>query len=189
MKIILGSHSPRRRKILEEMGYKFEVMSPNIDEKAIRFDDPKKLTLTLAKAKAEALKTKIFEPSILITSDLVVVWEGKILEKPENEKELREFLQGYNLHPAETIGAIVVTNTKTGKQVEAIDTAKVHFNPFSEEDIQEIIKDGKAFDFAGGFYVEGDLWAKHINKIEGTKYSALGLSKNLVEKLISEVIQ
>jgi len=42
--IILGSQSKYRRKILENMGYDFKIMPANIDEKAIRFDDPKKPT-------------------------------------------------------------------------------------------------------------------------------------------------
>jgi len=56
MKIILGSASARRKDILQQMGYEFEVMSANIDEKAIRFDDPKKLTLAIVNAKADALE-------------------------------------------------------------------------------------------------------------------------------------
>lgn len=53
MKIILGSQSRSRRKVLEKLGYEFEVMPADIDEKAIRFDDPTKLTLVLARAKAD----------------------------------------------------------------------------------------------------------------------------------------
>ena len=39
MKIILGSNSKSRRKVLTDMGYDFEVVAPNIDEKAIRHPD------------------------------------------------------------------------------------------------------------------------------------------------------
>lgn len=41
MKIILGSQSQWRQQILKEMGYEFEVMSADIDEKAIRHKDPR----------------------------------------------------------------------------------------------------------------------------------------------------
>lgn len=95
MKIILGSQSKGRRGIMQTMSYQFETMSPNIDEKAIRFDDPQKLTLARANAKADALIPKITEPAILITSDQVVAWDGKILGKPENEIEAGKFSRGY----------------------------------------------------------------------------------------------
>lgn len=188
MKIILGSKSERRKLVLEKMGYEFEVMSPDIDEKAIRIENPKELTLAIAKAKAEALKEKITEPAILITADLVVVCNGKIREKPVNEKEARDFLASYEFFPAETVGAIVVTNTANGKQASALDFGKILLNSFSEKDIDEIIKDGNVFNLAGGFTIIGDLWEKHVKKIEGTRDSMLGLSKELTKKLISEVI-
>ena len=43
LRIILGSASPARKKILQEMGYEFDVLPAGIDEKAIRSDDPRKL--------------------------------------------------------------------------------------------------------------------------------------------------
>ena len=81
MKIILGSQSAGRKKVLEGMGYEFETMSADIDERAIRLEDPVKLTLALAVAKSEALLPKIKndEGVILITSDQVVVCNGKII--------------------------------------------------------------------------------------------------------------
>ena len=187
MKIILGSQSKGRRKMLEEMGYEFEVESANIDEKAIRIDDPKELTLALARAKAEALRAQFLEDAILITSDQVVVWNGEIREKPQDEKEAEEFLEGYNIHPAQTVTAVVVTNTATDKQAQGVDIATVYFSTFSEKDIREIIEDKSLFEMAGGFTVEGELWERHINKIEGKRDSVIGLPKELTERLIKEV--
>ena len=88
MKIILGSQSKGRKKMLEEMGYEFEVMSADIDEKAIRFENPKELTLALARVKAEAIKPKIYGSALLVTSDQVVTWNGQIREKPENTEQV-----------------------------------------------------------------------------------------------------
>ena len=73
MKIILGSQSKNRQKILRESGFVFDIMPSNIDEKAVRLHDPKDLVLTLARAKAEALLPKIKEPVLLITSDFVTI--------------------------------------------------------------------------------------------------------------------
>lgn len=42
MKIILGSKSKGRRGVLESLGYEFEVMLADIDEKVIRSDDPQR---------------------------------------------------------------------------------------------------------------------------------------------------
>ena len=60
-KIILGSESTGRAKVLREMGYEFTVMPANFDAKTIRWTDPEVLTLALAKAKAKALLPRITE--------------------------------------------------------------------------------------------------------------------------------
>ncbi|MDD4358873.1 MAG: Maf family protein [Candidatus Pacebacteria bacterium] len=188
MKIILGSQSKLRKKILEEMGLEFEVMPADIDERAIRFENPQELVISIAKAKAEALKPKISGDAILITSDLVVFCNGGIREKPKDEKEARQFLESYNIYPAKTIGAIVVINLKTGKTIQEVDITQVFFNHFSKEDIDNFIKEGDVFNMAGGFSVEGELWMSHIERIEGDKDSARGMSKNILSRLIEEVI-
>lgn len=69
MEIILGSQSKGRRGVLERAGYTFDVMSADIDERAIRRDDPKELTRALARAKADALLPKIVGQALLVTSD------------------------------------------------------------------------------------------------------------------------
>jgi len=130
MKIILGSSSAGRKLIMneltEELGVTFEIMSPDIEEKIIRLENPNELVMAIANAKADALIPEIKEPAILICSDQVVLYKNKIREKPIDEKEAREFLQSYaNVHP-ETIGAVVVVNTETGKRVGGLQTSKIY---------------------------------------------------------------
>ena len=113
MKIILGSKSVRRKWVLKNAGYDFEVMTADIDEKKIRISDPRQLVLALAHAKAEAILPKINTPGVLITADQVVVCNGKILEQPRDEKEAREFISYYLEYPMETVSSIVVTDVMT----------------------------------------------------------------------------
>ncbi|TSC78526.1 MAG: hypothetical protein G01um101433_191 [Parcubacteria group bacterium Gr01-1014_33] len=127
------------------MGYEFEVMPSGIDEKAIRSENPRKLVLMLAYAKAEALLPKIQEPAILITSDQVVLCDGKIHEEPQNEKEAREYLQNLGLSLVEAVTGVVATNTFAKKQVEAVDVCRIVFSEIPEEVIEEYIQSGEAF--------------------------------------------
>lgn len=187
MKIILGSQSKGRSRVLKSMGYQFETMTPNIDEKVIRFDDPQKLTLALANAKANALLPKIIGPAILITSDQVIAWNGKILEKPKNKNEAREFLMGYMTHPPETVTAVVAVNTATQERRSGVDMAKVTFRKISESVIDEIIKESDIFSLAGGFSVEDPKLSDYIAKIDGAVDSVIGLPKELTERLIKQV--
>ncbi|CAH2052193.1 unnamed protein product [Thlaspi arvense] len=76
-KLILGSSSIARRKILTDMGYQFAVMSADIDEKSIRNEKPEELVLALAKAKAVVSKLQTNECEdegehrVLIAADTV----------------------------------------------------------------------------------------------------------------------
>ncbi|MDO8261486.1 MAG: Maf family protein [Candidatus Magasanikbacteria bacterium] len=187
MRLILGSQSKGRKKMLEEMGLDFDVMAADIDERAIRFADPKVLVLAIANAKAEVLKTRISEPAILITSDQVVSWNGIIREKPENEEEAREFMAGYNICSPNTVVAVVVTNLSTGKKAEGVDVAKVNYKKLSESDIDYLIKNGDIYNLAGGVDIDG-IWESFVESIEGTRDGVIGLPKDLVRKLIEEVL-
>lgn len=187
MKIILGSQSQSRKKILEEMGYDITMMPSYIDEKQIRFDDPKKLTLALAHAKADALFPRIAEPVILITADTVVVWRGGIQEKPVDAEEATVFLRGYHEAPAEVVCGVVVTNTKIGKQHEGVDVAKIWFRQIPEDVIARYIESGDPFLYAGGLNREHPILNEFAERIEGESESIMGLPVALTRRLIREV--
>ncbi|HLD21587.1 MAG TPA: Maf family protein [Patescibacteria group bacterium] len=189
MHIILGSQSHGRQKILREMGVEFEVMASNIDEKTIRFNDPKQLTLALAHAKAEALLPNISQNAILITSDQVVVCHNQILEKPENEQEERIFLRMYKTHPAQTVTAVVVTNTATRVQRSGVDIATVYFQPIPEHIITQLIAEKNVFTQAGGFSIDDPLVKPYIERIEGSRSSIIGLPDVLTRQLMIDVQQ
>ena len=89
--LILGSGSASRALILREAGLAFEVAKPDIDEKAIRFDDPSRLVMALGRAKAAALREGPFgarfarDRALLLTGDQVVVC-GDEANKHRNDR-------------------------------------------------------------------------------------------------------
>ncbi len=186
MKIILGSASKWRRKILQEAGYSFEILIPNIDEKSIRDNDPVKLVLKIARAKAKILLPKITGPALLITTDQVVYCDGEIFEKPASAKEVKKFIHTYHQHPAQTITAVIVTNTHTGEYVEGVDIVNVHFNQIPDPVVERLIEEGEIFQCAGGFQIEdehGEL-NPFITSIDGEMDSVKGLPMQLLSSLL-----
>ncbi|GMI89744.1 hypothetical protein like AT5G42770 [Hibiscus trionum] len=168
-KIILGSSSMPRRKILAEMGYEFTLMSADIDEKAIRKEKPEELVMALAEAKADAILHRLpvgdyvkeAEPTLLITSDQVVVYEGVIREKPADAEEARKFLKGYLGGHCATVGSVLVMNLKTGFRKGDWDKVEIYFNQIPDEVIEKLV---------------------------GTIDSVLGLPKALTDKLMKEAL-
>ncbi|XP_076937575.1 uncharacterized protein LOC143605298 isoform X4 [Bidens hawaiensis] len=165
-RIILGSSSVARQKILAEMGYKFTIMSADIDEKAIRTEKPEDLVMALAKAKADAIvsklqiaddQTKDEKSSILIASDTVVVYEGAIREKPSDEDEARQFIKSYSGKHASTLSSVFVTNLKTGFTKGDWDKVEIHFHEIPDNVIDKLIEEGLVLRVAGALIIEHPL--------------------------------
>ena len=190
--LVLGSGSATRKAILQELGFKFEVCKPDIDEKAIRFDDPAELVMALGKAKASALLESHHadrfreEGALLLTGDQVVVCADTILEKPESEEEARQFISLYAKNPPSTVGSCVVTDPRSGQQWAAVDRASVTFSTIPDSLVDSLIEEGEVFYCAGGLMVEHPLLQPHIVRLDGGMDSIMGLCKETVVRLLRE---
>lgn len=94
--------------------------------------------------------------------------------------QARAFIEGYSRAPAATVGSVVVRNLRTSKQVEAVDTARIHFQPIPEAVVEQLVAEGLVFRCAGGLMIEHPLVEPLIIRIEGTPDSIMGLPKRLV---------
>ena len=95
-------------------------MIPDIDEKAIRHDDPYTLPVLIAKAKAEAIIGRLdknMSPFVLLTSDQIVLFGNEIREKPVDENEAEKFLSSYSNQNVSTVSAVVATHFPSGKSI------------------------------------------------------------------------
>ncbi|KAJ1697232.1 hypothetical protein LUZ63_005744 [Rhynchospora breviuscula] len=182
------------------MGYQFTIVSPDIDEKAIRLEKPDDLVMALAQAKAEAIRRKFQdkclsnkevegEPTLLITSDQVMVNRGMIREKPLNEQEAREFIKGYSGNFAVAVGYVLVTNLKTGVQKGEWDKPEIHFHEIPDEVIERVIKVREITNVAGGFRMEHPLAAPYVKEVVGAMDSVMGLPRELTKRLLEEALE
>jgi len=189
MKIILGSQSENRKQVLLRAGYIFDVMVSNIDEKAVRHDNWYDMPVLIAEAKAKALLPRIKEPALLITADVVTVWNGELREKPRDFEEARAFLTSFSEspHPIECVNGIVVINTETEAVAKETVISNVWFGKISNEFIETLIQEGGVCNWAGGFTLLDPRMNACVAKIEGTFDSVLGLPLETVEKLMKEV--
>ncbi len=209
--LLLGSASFTRKLILKEMGIPFVKVVRPIDEKALgdrSQDPPQELVLTLAKAKMDHLVTEIKEGRcqqelpqqssteavedkewIILTGDQVVTCDGKILEKPETIEEAREFVAYYRTHPPSTVGSCVLTHLPSGIQVAGVDTATIYFHSTIPTDLVDRLVElnEPILSCAGGLMIEHPLTKEHLDRIDGTEDSVMGLSKDLVMRLLKEL--
>ncbi|XP_049391823.1 uncharacterized protein LOC125856347 isoform X2 [Solanum stenotomum] len=196
-KLILGSSSTARKKILGDMGYEFTTMSADIDEKAIRKEKPEDLVMALAEAKADAIISKFrkienlekdVNPTILVAADTVVVYEGAVREKPSSEAEARQFMKDYANGHAATVSSVLVTNLATGTRRGEWDKVEIYFHDLPDEVIDKLIEEGTVLYAAGGLIIEHPLVLPYIKEVVGSTDSVMGLPKGLTERLIKEVL-
>ena len=152
--IILASTSPRRKQLLEILSIKFRAVDPNYEEivqPGLGHEEQVKF-LALGKAKAAAKK---FPNAIIIAADTMVSFNGKIMGKPENEKEAFKILKQLNgnKHFVFTGICLIKNGKKKIFQVES----EVTFCRVDDDVIKEYINIYKPFDKAGSYGAQETL--------------------------------
>ena len=181
MKLLLASNSPRRKELLTQLGYEFEVIKIDTDESYPSALLPHQIAEYVSRKKAEALEVK--SGQILLTSDTIVVIQDKILLKPESETEAFEMIknlsgQTHQVYTAFTLKTIDYQISKTSQ-------TDVEFALTSDREIHYYIKNYKPFDKAGSYGIQEWLGMARIKKITGSFYAVMGLPADLVyEELV-----
>ena len=145
--LILGSSSSSRQEVFTMLKWPFTVMSPDIDEKAIRTSNYTELPQLIAKAKAKALmeclkEDKVQGPLVLLTADQIVLYKDTMREKPENNEQAKHYLQSYSNDSVSTCSAIVATHYPSGRQACDIDIATVYWKEILNDVIDAVIERG-----------------------------------------------
>ena len=176
MRLILASQSEGRKQLLDSLNLKYEIMPGNIDEKAIRHDNPLALVKQIAEAKARAIKVS---DALIIGGDIVVVVGNEILEKPVNTKEAQQMLKKLSGKTFDVVAGFALYNTQQKKMISGADTTKVTFRKLSAEEINDYIIHCPVTKYAGAFEQAGLL--RFAERIDGSPSTITGLP---MQKLI-----
>ena len=171
--LILGSNSPRRKEILEEMGLKINVVASDIDECYNENIKLHEVPVFLAEKKSKALNYLIKEKDILITADTIVLLKNKILSKPKDQVDAKKILLDLSSQTHDVITGVCISNYK--KTISFSCSTSVTFNSIDENDIDFYIKKYKPFDKAGSYGIQEWIGLIGINKINGSYSNVVGL--------------
>ena len=170
--LILASQSPRRQELLASLGLKFSAISLNISETYPDTLPVGDVPTYLAQQKAAAYPY-LQADDLLITADTVVIFEGKIRNKPKDLSEAFIFLHTLQAKSHQVItGVCLKTLDKT---LVFSSVTQVFFGALSEEDIQYYLKHGSPLDKAGGYGIQDWIGKVGIEKIDGDYYNVMGL--------------
>ena len=162
MKIILASQSSFRKHALDVLGLTYDTIPSNIDESLIQHPVPAELAQLLSRAKAQKIGDA--NPNALIISaDLFVVHDNKILGKPRDEDHAKEMLRSFSGSTFDIITGLVVYNSRTKKFLSSSEACKVRFRNLSDFEINDYVSRFPAVKCAGAFEADGLLrFAEYI---------------------------
>ncbi|HNS42674.1 MAG TPA: Maf family protein [Taishania sp.] len=182
MKLVVGSKSPRRKQLLEEMGYSFEIRIKETDETFPDSYSPSQAVCHIAEQKAKVLQTTLTNDEVLLTADTIVCVDQQILGKPKDVADAQRMLQLLSGRAHQVITAVCVA-TNTSLKTEFC-TTQVTVKTLSEEEINYYINNYQPFDKAGSYGIQEWFGATSVEKIEGSYNNVVGLPTHLVYQLL-----
>ena len=180
---ILASASPRRKALLEQAGYQFEIIPSTCEETVPQGLSAKDTVEGLAYQKALDVYS-LHPDAYVLGADTVVCFDGKILGKPHDAAEAARMLKMLSgqTHEVRTGFALL------GKGVEFVssEAAMVTFFHLSDAQIQNYIATGEPMDKAGAYGIQGK-GAVLVRSVLGDYFNVVGLPIATVARALAAV--
>ncbi len=187
-KIYLASQSPRRRELLNGMGFDIEVMPTHVKEIYPQNLIPEQVVEYLSKLKLSTINFADFpDNSIFIACDTIVVLNNEIIEKPHDEVDALRMLRELSGNEHVVISGLTVA-TKNHQET-CHKKTKVRFKRFTDEELDYYIKEYQPFDKAGAYGVQEWIGYVGIDYIEGSFYNVMGLPTKLLWDMLERVVR
>jgi septum formation protein len=184
--LVLASASPRRRELLTQAGFTFDVHPAHIPEEPHANEDPIAYVTRLAREKAQAVFAKIAStgsaaPLVVLGADTTVTLDNHILGKPADSEDAAHMLR---LLSGRTHCVITGVALVTSATIEvAAEVTAVTFLTLSDEEIANYIATAEPMDKAGAYAIQGRA-ARWIPRIQGDYFNVVGLPIALVTTLL-----
>lgn len=162
--------------LLRRLGIPFECRSPEIDESGRVNETPLDLVGRLAGEKAGSISLENPQ-SIVIGSDQIAVFEGRIVGKPGGHRAAFEQLSSFSGKVVEFLTAVSVQHRASGFKEQHVDITRVSFRHLQADEIERYLHTDKPFDCAGAFKAEslGITLFEHITSTDPTALIGLPL--------------
>lgn len=190
--LILASASPRRRELLAQAGYLFEVQASSVDESRCSGQDAIAFANRLAREKAEQVAQLVFaqrsssaQPILVLGADTVVVCDGEILGKPADAADATRMLLLLSGRTHSVVTGVAVVGGPQLVEV-AAEVTQVTMLTLSPQEIAEYVATGEPMDKAGAYAIQGYA-ARWIPRISGCYFNVVGLPLALVASLLEGV--
>ena len=189
-RLILASQSPRRRELLEKTGYKISVDFFSTDEYIENYDSMSEEIINCAQRKGEAyigsIQKREGEEVLVVSADTMVVLDGKLLGKPDDEEDAYLKLRMLSASRHSVITGGVVFDLSNRSKYRFSDETFINFKYLSDVQIQEYIGSGEPMGKAGAYAIQGAA-EEFVESIEGSWSNVVGFPMEKFEDLVLKI--
>ena len=171
--IILASQSPRRRILLNQIGFRFKVVPSRVGESFRPGESARGNALRIALEKAADVASRR-RRGVVIGADTIVVIDGAMLGKPSTPADARRMLRLLSGRVHVVLTAFALIDCSSGRHVAGIERTKVRFRKLSEKEIRSYVASGSPMDKAGAYGIQDDYGAVFVESVTGCFYNVVG---------------
>ena len=184
--LILASESPRRREILSNLGFSFEMYHRKTKIEIPEFFEPGDFVISLAELKAQE-PVSHYDTGVIITADTIVYCNGDALEKPKDYADAFRMIKQLQGRTHQVYTGICLTACHDGLSRSTFEVSGVTFDLMSDEEIKWYVKTGEYSDKAGAYAIQGKA-SLFITKIDGCFYNVVGFPIHAFYRLLRDFI-
>ena len=188
MRLILASASPRRRDLLRQAGFAFEVRVASVNEVPLPDESAEDFARRAARDKALDVAAPAPSDSLVLGADTVVVADSEILGKPADAQDAARMLKLLSGVTHRVITGVCLVRAPARVEALAHETTFVTFGALDEQEIASYVASGEPSDKAGAYGIQG-LASKFVTRIEGCYFNVVGLPVALVYDLLKPFIR
>ncbi|MGC4007317.1 MAG: Maf family protein [Pirellulales bacterium] len=190
MRLILASRSPRRRQLLTEAGYAYDILVPSTADEcgSCSRESPAEVVLRLALKKAKDVVGQLHvagRAGTVIACDTVAEVDGQVLGKPDSLPHARRMLSLLRGRTHRVLTGLCVWPFPDRAPLTRLDVTTLRMDPITDEQLEEYLEtyawEGKAGAFG---YQDGWDWL-HI--LQGSESNVVGLPMELLKTMLDEI--
>jgi septum formation protein len=172
--IWLASASPRRSALLTQIGIPHQVRPVDLDESVAPEETPPDYVMRLARAKAEALWTKLDEHDRrpVLGSDTTVALGAQMLAKPLDRADALRMLRDLSGRTHQVYTAVALRHRRGCDA--RLSVSDVTMRALRDDEIAAYWETGEPADKAGAYGIQGKA-AVFIERISGSYAGIVGL--------------
>lgn len=188
-RIVLGSQSPRRIHLLEQLlGIPITVRPADIEEVYPDYLPVEEVASYLATLKAQALVPSLASDEVLITADTMVLLDGKLIGKPSDRAQAQDILRQLSGRANIVLTGYAITDA-SGRFKSGVAQSQISFGILEDEDIEYYLSCCDVLDKAGAYGIQDWIGLVAVEDIQGSYNNIIGLPTALIYKDLKEFLK